>query len=104
MSKILLFGDICPTKDYRHLFDSHKIFSEDILSEIKAADYVLGNLECPATESDSAISKTGPNLRAKPADVSMLASFGFDAMSLANNHILDYGVQGIIDTFSTLKP
>lgn len=103
MSKILLFGDICPTKDYRHLFDSHKIFSEDILSEIKAADYVLGNLECPATESDSAISKTGPNLRAKPADVNMLASIGFDAMSLANNHILDYGVQGINDTFSTLK-
>lgn len=103
MSKILLFGDICPTADYRPLFDKGLIFSNDVLSEIKSADFVLGNLECPATNADIAIKKAGPNLKAKPEDVAMLASIGFNAFSLANNHILDYGCMGVEDTISSLK-
>lgn len=103
MSKILLFGDICPTADYRPLFDKGLIFSNDVLSEMKSADFVLGNLECPATSTNVAIKKAGPNLKAKPEDVGMLASIGFNAFSLANNHILDYGCLGVEDTISSLS-
>lgn len=103
MSKILLFGDICPTPDYIPLFNAGKIFSQKILSEIKEADFVIGNLECPATESNTPITKAGPNLKAKPEHIAMLARLGFDAFSLANNHILDYGNSGVEDTLSSLK-
>lgn len=103
MSKILIFGDICPTEDYRGLFDTGNIFSADILSEIKAADYVVANLECPATASNIAIKKAGPNLKACPKDIDKLASIGFDAFSLANNHIMDYGITGLEDTLSAFK-
>lgn len=103
MSKILLFGDICPTVDYRPLFDKGNIFSDEILSDIKSTDFVLGNLECPATNSNRAITKAGPNLKAKPEDMKMLAEVGFDAFSLANNHILDYGSTGVVETIANLN-
>lgn len=103
MSKILLFGDICPTVDYRPLFNKGVVFSDEILSDIESADLVLGNLECPATNSNRAITKTGPNLKAKPEDLKMLAGIGFDAFSLANNHIMDYGASGVDETIATLN-
>lgn len=103
MSRILLFGDICPTVDYRRLFNDGGIFSEEIISDIKTADFVLGNLECPTTNSNQAITKAGPNLKAEPQDLKMLASIGFNAFSLANNHILDYGAQGVKDTLANLN-
>lgn len=103
MSKILLFGDICPTKDYRPLFDKGRIFSDEILEDIKSADFVVGNLECPATDSNKPIDKTGPCLKSMPGDLKMLASVGFNAFSLANNHILDYGSTGVKDTLLNLN-
>ncbi len=99
--KLLICGDICPTTDYRHLFDdSEKLFG-NMISLIKESDYAVCNFECPATDSNDRILKTGPSLKAEKRDLQMLKNIGFDAVSIANNHILDYGYQGIADTLST---
>ncbi len=97
--KITILGDICPTKDYEELFDNNPnaLFS-DISAILQNSDYSICNFECPATECDKPIIKTGPNLKAKPNVVGLLKNVGFDAISLANNHILDYGEQGVKDT------
>ena len=95
---ILIFGDICPDNDYRRLFDSGKPFSEEIVQDIRTASLVIGNLECPAAENGYPVQKTGPNQRARPQDLDLLSNIGFTVLSLANNHILDYGIPALEET------
>ncbi|WKA57758.1 CapA family protein [Planococcus shenhongbingii] len=103
--KIAILGDICPTKDYRKFFDSQD--PEQVLggavNRLKEADLTIANLEAPATESNEPIMKTGPNLKALPRDLETLQKGGIDVFSMANNHILDYGTQGVIDTLETCE-
>lgn len=101
--KILFLGDVCPTNDYRRLFDdtSGKLLFNNVMDLINDADYAVCNFECPATDQENAIKKCGPSLRAKPQDVKMLKNAGISALSLANNHILDYGTQGLKDTVNS---
>ena len=104
-NQIIIFGDICPDNDYRHLFNVKKnaAFSNDIANDISHSALVIGNLECPATDSKVPITKCGPSLRANMNDVKKLKNIGFDILSLANNHILDYGVKGLEDTLQVCK-
>lgn len=100
-NKILIFGDICPDNDYRSLFDNNKnlAFSNEIVNEIKSASLTIANLECPVTDTNNAIVKCGPSLKANYSDAERIKALGFDCVSLANNHILDYDIQGVNDTF-----
>lgn len=97
---LLIFGDICPDNNYRNLFgiNDNSIFDEKIEALIANSSFVVGNLECPATKSKQAIEKCGPSLKASPDDVCYLKNLGFSALSLANNHILDYGKSSVKET------
>ncbi len=102
--KISVLGDICPTNDYKPFFkENPAALFADISHILKESDYSICNLECPATNYDKPIVKTGPNLKAEPSIVKILKDIGINAVSLANNHVLDYGVQGMYDTLETLK-
>lgn len=101
--KLLICGDICPTNDYRNLFDNPDKLFGDVADLIKNSDFALCNFECPATDSQAKILKTGPSLKAEIRDVKMLKSVGFNAFSIANNHILDYGFKGVADTLDAAK-
>ncbi|MBE7089402.1 MAG: CapA family protein [Clostridiales bacterium] len=103
--RILFLGDVCPTEDYRKLFDdkSGKSLFNNTVELINQSDFAVCNFECPATLSGNAIKKCGPTLKAKPEDLEMLKNVGINAVSLANNHTLDLGVQGFIDTVSVCK-
>lgn len=98
--QIMIFGDICPDNDYRKLFDKKETgaFSDEIAAKVNASELTVGNFECPATNNTISLTKCGPSLRAKPGDIQLLKNIGFDVLSLANNHILDYGMQGVYDT------
>lgn len=95
--KILITGDLVITDDYegKDLIDHsiEKLFSE--------ADYRLVNLEVPVTEHNpkNKILKTGPHLRTSENSVlPTLQKLNVDLVTLANNHILDYGEKGLNDT------
>lgn len=97
---IIILGDICPSWGNRTEFNTlnpQNVF-HDILPIMKGADYVIGNLEAPATESNIKLDKNSINLKANPKDVHVLKKAGVKALSLANNHILDYGIDGLNDT------
>lgn len=101
--KILFWGDICPTDDYRKLFDDETGISlfHDVKESVNDADFVVCNFECPATNETKPIKKCGPSLKAKPQDLKMLKNVGVSAISLSNNHILDYGLNGFKDTINS---
>lgn len=73
-------------------------FSDELAALINESALVVANFECPATDNTIAVTKCGPSLRAEPSDIQLLKNIGFDVLSLANNHILDYGMQGVNDT------
>lgn len=68
------------------------------------ADIVIGNLEGPLTNREAPeISDKQYLFRSPPQDISpALQRAGFNAMNLANNHILDYGAIGMNDTIESL--
>lgn len=105
MSKMLIFGDICPTKDTMDLFSSGEleIISEEIRKEVESAAFVLGNLECVLSNRPTPIMKAGPVLYASVKTAALLKKIGFDAVSLANNHIRDCGDEGVKTTITACK-
>lgn len=76
----------------------------DIASVVNQVDYAILNLETPIVEQKDykPIAKVGPHLSAPAAIVDMVKSAGFDAVTLANNHILDFGPNALIDTIQLL--
>lgn len=100
--KILITGDLFVSDQYF----SKNIFDKSIQDLFSTSDYRIINLEAPITDdrSENKIIKTGPHLRmSEQTAVSFLKQLNIDGVTLANNHILDYGAKGLLDTFDNLK-
>lgn len=82
--------------------DTEALFG-DFLSEIQNADLAITNLESPVTERGKPILKTGPHLKSVAGTLPVLKKAGFDLLTLANNHIMDYGKEGLEDTLAECK-
>jgi poly-gamma-glutamate synthesis protein (capsule biosynthesis protein) len=65
-------------------------------------DARLANLETAVTESDAYWPAKGIHYRMHPANIACLSAAGLDVCSLANNHVLDFGVAGLEDTLTVL--
>ncbi|WNS46433.1 CapA family protein [Paenibacillus sp. MMS20-IR301] len=64
---------------------------------LQQADLAFANLETPVSVRGEAADKTFV-FRSKPAALQGLTYAGIDGVSLANNHILDYGQTAMLDT------
>jgi len=75
----------------------------DSLAELQrvAPDARIVNLETSVTRSEDAWPK-GINYRMHPANVGCLSAAAIDVCGLANNHVLDYGYSGLVETLETL--
>lgn len=73
---------------------------EDVLSE---HHLFLLNVEAPITKCDRKISKTGPAIKMDPSIIRCFDRFENIISTLANNHILDFGEEGVRDTLSILS-
>ena len=72
---------------------------------MRAADLTIVNLECAITSRDALWEGEAKAFYfgAPPAAVEALVGAGVDLVSLANNHSLDFGRQGLIDTLALLR-
>ncbi|MFA5844583.1 MAG: CapA family protein [Coriobacteriia bacterium] len=66
------------------------------------ADVTAGNLESPLSVRGERFPGKDVTFRGDPRAVAGLRAAGFDFISLANNHVLDYGGIALTDTVSTL--
>ena len=69
---------------------------------LRSADLTVGNLECAVTDLGEAGAKSY-TFRAPPLAAAGLAAAGFDLVSLANNHSLDFGPEALVDTAERLR-
>ncbi|MCC6934617.1 MAG: CapA family protein [Candidatus Yanofskybacteria bacterium] len=72
-----------------------------IASTTRSADLAFGNLETTISKRGSA-NGCGYCFRADPRVVEGLSWAGFDVLSVANNHIGDYGPDAFVDTLQYL--
>lgn len=99
---ILITGDFCPRDRVANLIEEEK-YSE-VFGEVKPytqdVDLAIVNLEVPIVESPTAkpIEKCGPNLRCTSKAIDALKYAGFNMVTLANNHLYDFGEEGLKDT------
>ena len=103
--KTLLLGDVSPTVHNAHLFavqDISALFG-DVASIFENRDFVFTNLECALTECEKEIKKFGPPLKAPEETAQALKVLGVDCCGLSNNHVFDYGIDGMLDTLRALK-
>lgn len=106
--KIVIGADIVPTKSNADLFaagDVKSLFGTVLLDYLGTVDFRVFNLEVPLCEGKERkpIPKTGPNLLAASDSTTAMKSIGIDLLTLANNHIKDYGFDGILDTVEALE-
>jgi poly-gamma-glutamate synthesis protein (capsule biosynthesis protein) len=87
---------VMDTRGYGHAFAQLRPLLEN-------AHIAFGNLEGPLTERGTPEPDKTYLFRSPPQPVSSaLAAAGFDVVSLANNHSLDYGAEGLADTMQAL--
>ncbi len=97
--KVNVFGDFCTANKSG---ECNKTVFNDLSTYIKLGDLNIINLECVISTSGKPIKKTGPNLITGKADLEVLSDFAPILMTLANNHIGDFGEQGVLDTIEAL--
>lgn len=90
MAKIIILGDLYPNK-VKHF------------PEMPENDFCVANLECVITGKEKGIKKDGPSLKINKEQAHILKKLGVNLVGLANNHILDFGYDGLKDTLSFLN-
>ena len=77
--------------------------SRDLLDVMRDADICMINNEFPYTDRGEPTPDKIFTFRAKPQYASWLLDMGVDIVSLANNHVYDYGEISLLDTLDTLN-
>ncbi len=105
MINILITGDYYPGAriEALSLDGKHEAIFGDFLPEIRSADLAVTNLEAPLIEHGKPRAKTGPAIKSKPECIASLSFAGFNLLTLANNHIMDYGEEGLNSTLDACK-
>lgn len=74
----------------------------NVLPVLRQAQLVVGNLESPISKRGTAVENKKFTLRVGPVAVESLKAAGIGVVTLANNHILDFGPQALQDTLALL--
>lgn len=102
---IIFTGDILLDRGVRRVINHHGVdhlFSDGIDSVFRSAQIVVGNLECPATKIESPVFKQYI-FRSEPEWLDTLRQHGITHLNLANNHSIDQGREGLLDTKRNIK-
>lgn len=98
-------GDILLDRGVRRQIEDYgieSIFDTRADSLFRCSDVVVGNLECPATTLRTPMMKRFV-FRAEPEWLEALRAHGFTHLNLANNHTVDQGRRGLVDTWHNVE-
>lgn len=104
---VLLFaGDVYLSEHvlnaYRKAGGIQGVLDEGIRKEIEEADIFMVNQEFPFTDRGKAADDKQFTFRIAPEKIHILQEMGVDIVTMANNHILDFGPVGITDSLNAL--
>ena len=93
-SWVAIAGDVAPLR-------AVSTYDERLRALLRDAAVAFGNLETPLTTGGAPAEKAATH-RAHPDRIAEVRGFGFDVVTLANNHLLDYGPDGLAETLEVL--
>lgn len=70
---------------------------------MRQSDIVLGNLETPVSKRGKPMEDKQFTFRGRPEILKILKDNNFSAVSIANNHVLDFGPDAFLDTLDNLR-
>jgi poly-gamma-glutamate capsule biosynthesis protein CapA/YwtB (metallophosphatase superfamily) len=97
LTQILAVGDIAPDRD-----DEDSSYS-GVASLLNDADLVFGQLETTFAARGSRMPQARHAVLAKPSGAAALARAGFDVISCAGNHCLDWGNEALLESIGHLR-
>ncbi len=104
--KLVVVGDLSlQDRAAKMAWDENQLdhaFAE-VKKVVETCDHAIVNLESPVTNSTQPILKKGPNLKNNPTAFNIINYCGFDIVTLANNHLKDFGGKGVTDTLDHCK-
>lgn len=77
--------------------------SPELTEVMQAADIMCLNNEFTYSTGGAPLPGKAYTFRAAPERVEVLDQLGVDAVTLANNHVYDYGKEALLDTFTVLE-
>lgn len=78
-------------------------FSESLMQEMKNADILMINNEFTYSTRGEPLAGKAYTFRANPERIKNILEIGTDVLSLANNHVYDFGEEALIDTLETVE-
>lgn len=104
---VMLFaGDVYFSSHVLNAYDKaggiQGVLDQEIRSEIQKADIFMVNQEFPFTERGTAAADKQFTFRVPESRMHLMQEMGIDIVTLANNHILDFGTEGLLDSCSAL--
>ena len=103
---ILIGADLVPTVSNSDLFSSaniNELLGKELVKILNKSDVRIFNLETPLIDKETPIKKCGPVLGINRSVISGIKSINPTFLTLANNHIMDHGLEGLNTTINTLK-
>ncbi|GIP33838.1 capsular polysaccharide biosynthesis protein [Paenibacillus sp. J2TS4] len=75
---------------------------QDVKTVLQRSDLTIANLETPITDRGTPEKDKTYVYRSSPKVLPAFKEAGFDLVNLANNHTMDHGVEGLLDTLDYL--
>lgn len=102
-TSVCIAGDWAPIRVFKNVLEKNPNSVYGNLHPIvRSADLSIVNLESPLSDRGAPAHKSGAVFKGEQRHVKALASVPFDVVTLANNHIMDYGIDAFIDTLKGL--
>ena len=103
-------GDISFAEGYANMAYYHsngdditKCIAPEVIGRMASADILMVNNEFTYSSQGTPLAGKTFTFRAKPEMAANLSVLSADIVSLANNHVYDYGETALLDTLDTLK-
>lgn len=103
--RVVFTGDVLLDRGVRRFIEHRGVdalFTPGVEKLFSSSDIVVGNLECPATVIRQPVYKRFI-FRAEPQWLQALRMHGFTHLGLANNHSIDQGRAGLMDTQRNIR-
>lgn len=99
LEKLIFTGDIAFSGYFKEKYNDENVISKEIYDFFKSSNYVIANIESPITNKK--IKSDRPlNHVMNPEVTKILKKMNINIWNLGNNHIMDCGKDGLIDTLN----
>jgi poly-gamma-glutamate synthesis protein (capsule biosynthesis protein) len=102
-AQVMIAGDWAPIRNFAPIVENDPVsVYGDLHGLISDSDLSIVNLEAPLSDNGQPIWKSGAVFKGEKCHVKGLTSIPFDVVTLANNHMFDFGSRAFQDTLDTL--